>query len=75
MTATVRLDTALEKTLNSLSDKLHKKRSDIIRDAIAFYAKNIENSKKEKILEAVKKTKKSDKIEYESIEGTLSDGI
>ena len=75
MTATVRLDDKLEKTLETLSKSLHKKKSDIIREAIAFYAKNIENSKRNRILNAVKKTKDADKIEGKVWEGTLSDGI
>jgi len=75
MTATVRLDDKLEKILNKLSESLHKKKSDVIREAISFYAKNIENSKKNKILSAVKKTKHADRAEYASFEGTLSDGI
>lgn len=75
MTATVRLDKALEKTLDTLSIKLHKKKSDIIRDAITFYAKNIAKNKKNKIRIAVDKTKDADKRLYDDIEGTMNDGI
>ena len=75
MTATVRLDTNLEEKLNNLSERLHKKKSDVIRDAISFYYLNIENTKKNRMLNAVNKVKDSDKKEYESFEGTLSDGI
>jgi predicted DNA-binding protein len=75
MTATVRLDNALEHTLNTLSKKLHKKKSDVIRDAITFYANSIEKNKKHKLLLAIEKTKEADKCVNESIEGTLSDGI
>jgi len=75
MIATVRLDNALEKTLETLSSKLHKKKSDIIREAITFYADNIDKNKKNKLLLAVKKTKNADKRIYEEMEGTLNDGI
>jgi len=75
MTASVRLDATLEKTLNTLSKKLHKKKSDVIREAITFYAKNIEKNKKNKLLLAISKTKDADKCINESLEGTLSDGI
>lgn len=75
MTATVRLDEALEKTLDTLSIKLHKKKSDIIRDAITFYAKNIAKNKRNKIRIAVDKTKDADKRLYDNIEGTMNDGI
>ena len=46
MTATVRLDANLEEKLDNLSHTLHKKKSDVIRDAISFYYSNIENTKK-----------------------------
>ena len=75
MTATVRLDEKLEETLENLSNRLHKKKSDVIREAIAFYANNINKSKKQKILLAVKKTKNADKVIYDEMEGTLNDGI
>ena len=75
MTATVRLDDNLEEKLNNLSLTLHKKKSDVIRDAISFYFLSIKNSKKNRMLNAVNKVKDYDKKEYTSLEGTLSDGI
>ncbi|MCT7628687.1 ribbon-helix-helix protein, CopG family [Aliarcobacter butzleri] len=75
MVATVRLDENLEKTLDNISKTLDKKRSDIIREAISFYAKSIENSKKSRILNAIEKTKKSDKKLYDDFESTINDSI
>lgn len=75
MTATVRLDKTLEEKLDFISQSLHKKKSDIIRDAISFYADSIENSKKSRILKAVAKTKDADKAENDQLEGTLYDGL
>jgi predicted transcriptional regulator len=75
MTATVRLDAVLENQLNRLSVVLHKKKSDIIRDAISFYAINIEKDKKSRILQAIEKTKDIDKNEFDDFQGTLDDGI
>jgi predicted transcriptional regulator len=75
MTATVRLDDTLELTLSRLSTTLHKKKSDVIRDAISFYAKNIEKEKRSRILSAVEKTKYIDKDEFNIFESTLNDGI
>jgi len=75
MTATVRLDSTLEDTLNNLSTMLHKKKSDVIREAISFYAKNIEQNKKSRILNAVSKTKNIDKKEFNDFESTVNDGI
>lgn len=75
MTATVRLDKSLEEKLDFISQTLHKKKSDIIRDAISYYAQSIENSKKNRILKAVAKTKEADCAENGAFEGTLYDGL
>ena len=75
MTATIRLDNALENTLNKLTDILHKKKSDIIREAISFYAQNVEKQRKLRILCAVNKTKDIDHKEFQDFEGVLNDAI
>ena len=75
MTATVRLDDGLEDKLSRLSTILNKKKSDIIRDAISFYANNIEKDKKSRILKAIEKTKDIDKNEFNDFEGTFNDGL
>ncbi len=75
MTVSVRLDDVLEDTLNRLSTVLHKKKSDVIREAISYYAKSVDQDKKSRILRAVEKTKHIDEKEYQYFEGTLDDGI
>ena len=75
MVATVRLDDNLENTLNRVSKILHKKKSDVIRDAITFYAQNIEENKKSRILSAVEKTKNKHKKEFKDFEDISDDGI
>ena len=75
MVATVRLDENLENTLNRVSKILHKKKSDVIRDAITFYAQNIEENKKSRILSAVEKTKNIDKKEFKDFEDISDDGL
>ncbi len=70
MTATVRLDKSLEEKLDFISQTLHKKKSDIIRDAISYYAGMLENSQKNRMSKAVAKTKDADKVENELFEGT-----
>lgn len=75
MTATVRLDEALELKLERIAKTLRKKKSDVIRDAIDFYASSVESEKKSRILLAVEKTKEADKALYKEVEGTLSDGL
>ena len=75
MVATVRLDDNLENTLNRVSKILHKKKSDVIRDTITFYAQNIEENKKSRILSAVEKTKNIDKKEFRDFEDISDDGL
>ncbi len=75
MTATVRLNDALSKTLDRLSESTGKKKSEIIREAIVYYSQRVERSKKRKLLDAVAKVKQADKKEIASLEGTLGDGI
>lgn len=75
MTATVRLDESLEEKLNNLTKQLHKKKSDVIREAISFYAKNVENRQKSRMLRAIEKTKKADKELYYAFEETIDDAL
>ena len=75
MTATVRLNDDFTKKLENLSNILHKKKSDIIRDAITFYAKSIENSQSNKIKNAIQKTKQVDLKLNREFESTLDDNI
>ena len=75
MTATVRLDDVLEHKLEQLSISLHKKKSDVIREAILYYANSFESSKKKKMLRAVAKTLHADKEEAKLFEETLHDGL
>lgn len=75
MTATVRLDEALEIKLERIAKTLRKKKSDVIRDAIEYYATSVESEKKSRILLAVEKTKEADKALYKDVVGTLNDGL
>ena len=75
MVATVRLDDNLNITLNKLTSILNKKKSVIIREAINYYAKNINKKQKSRIINAIEKTKDIDKEEFLNFEGTLDDGI
>ena len=53
MVATVRLNSEIENTLLELSNILQKRKSDVIRDAIEFYAKSVQKNKKARILNAI----------------------
>ena len=75
MTATVRLDDNLEEKLKNLAKTLHKRKSDVIRDAINFYASSVEKDQKSRILSAVEKTKDADKKLSDTYEGTISDAL
>jgi predicted DNA-binding protein len=57
MIATVRLDENLENTLNRVSKILDKKKSEVIREAIIFYSQKVEQNKKNRLLNAIEKTK------------------
>ena len=75
MIATVRLDEKLENTLNRVSKILDKKKSEVIREAIIFYSQKVEQNKKNRLLNAIEKTKDIDKKYFEDFEGTTNDGF
>ena len=78
MIATVRLDENLENTLNRVSKILDKKKSEVIREAIIFYSQKVEQNKKNRLLNAIEKTKDIDKKyfeDFEDFEGTTNDGF
>jgi predicted transcriptional regulator len=75
MVTTVRLDENVEKELNELVSSLNKKRSEIIREAIYYYAKNIKKAKKSRIQNAITKSKDADYRLYKEFEGILDESI
>jgi len=75
MIATVRLDEDHESKLKKVAEILHKKKSDVLRDALDFYADHILNEKKRRILDAVAKVKAADALESEALEDTIDDGL
>ena len=75
MVATVRLNSELEEILNSISQRFHKRKSDVIREAIRFYAKNLETTQKSRMQKAMAKTAQRDFSEYKELEDSLDDGL
>jgi len=75
MLATVRLNDELTELLTSITERFHKKKSDVIREAIKFYAKELEKTQSTRMQNAMKKTAKSDFDEYKTLEETLHDGL
>jgi predicted transcriptional regulator len=75
MLATVRLNDELSELLTSITERFHKKKSDVIREAIRFYATELEKNQKTRMQKAMQKTAKSDFKEYKILEDTLNDGL
>lgn len=75
MIATIELSKNLENTLARISKKLHKEENDVIKEAIVFYANSIESPKKNKLKQAIEKTKDIDKKEFYDFVGTQNDGL
>ena len=75
MLATVRLNDELAELLTSLTKQFHKKKSDVIREAIRFYAQELEKNHKSRMQKAMDKTAAADFHEYERLEETLNDGL
>ena len=75
MVATVRLNDELEELLNSISKRFHKKKSDVIREAIRFYAQDLQKNQKTRMQKAMSKTMKEDYKVYKELEDGLSDGL
>jgi Arc/MetJ-type ribon-helix-helix transcriptional regulator len=75
MLATVRLNSEMEDILTSLTQRFHKKKSDVIREAIRFYADELNKNQKTRMQNAMQKTAKSDFSEYKILEESLNDGL
>jgi predicted DNA-binding protein len=75
MVTTVRLDEKSEHELNRLVNTLNKKKSEIIREAISFYATNIEKAKKERMRRAIGKSKEADFKLYKEFEDILDESL
>ena len=75
MLATVRLNDELTELLTSITERLHKKKSDVIREAIKLYAKELDKNQSTRMQNAMKKTAQSDFDEYKILENTLNDGL
>ena len=75
MLATVRLNSEMEEILTSITERFHKKKSDVIREAIRFYADELNKNQKTRMQNAMQKTAKSDFVEYKILEESLNDGF
>ncbi len=75
MVTTVRLDERREKMLKEIAQKLHRKKSEIIREAIDFYAEHVLVERRKRMESAVKKVGNADAREAAELEGTLDDGL
>ncbi len=75
MITTVRLDEERNDKLSKIAELLHKKKSDILREALDHYAEYILEEKKAKFKKTIDKVKQADLQEYKTYEGTIDDGL
>jgi len=75
MVTTVRLDEKRERILKEMTERLHKRKSEVLREALDFYAAHVLNTRKQRLLDAVEKVYEADIEEMEKWEGTLDDGL
>ena len=75
MVATVRLDERHEQLLNEVADKLHKKKSEILREALDYYAQHILDAKRRRIRESALRIRNAERNEMDIWEETIDDGL
>ncbi len=63
----------LEEMIFNLSNMLHKKQTEIIEEALLLYYQT--KTKKDRLLNAINKTKEIDKKEFRDFEDTIDDGL
>ena len=63
----------LEEMIFNLSNILHKKQTEIIEEALLLYYQT--ETKKNRLLNAINKTKDIDKKEFTDFEDTIDDGL
>ena len=61
--------------MKKVAEVLHKKKSDVLRDALDYYADHVLNEKKRRILKAVAKVQAADASESAAFEATINDGL
>ncbi len=75
MTTTVRFDEKRVEILEKMTTMLHKKKSEVIREALDYYAAHVLNSRDRRIAEAVKKVAEADAKEMKIWDETVDDGL
>ena len=58
-----------------MSKRFHRKKSDVIREAISYYAESLEKNQRNRIERAISKTGASDFKEYKKLEDTLDESL
>ena len=75
MTTTVRFDEKRLEILEKMTTILHKKRSEVIREALDYYAAHVLRSRDRRIAEAVKRVAEADAEEMKIWDETVDDGL
>ena len=73
MATTVRLDKQQEEKLAKVANVLHKKKSEVLRDALDYYAEYVISQKKVHFKKIVDKVKEADFEAYKTYEGMIDD--
>ena len=75
MATTGRLDKLLEEKLVKIADVLHKKKSEVLQDALDYYAEYVISQKKVHFKKIVDKVKEADFEAYKTYEGMIDDAF
>jgi len=75
MVTTVRLDQSQEEKLAEIAALLHKKKSEVLRDALDYYAEYVLSRKKAYFKKIIDKVKEADLEAYKTYEGTIDDAL
>ena len=73
MATIVRLNKFQEEKLAEIADVLHKKKSEVLQDALDYYAEYIISQKKVHFKKIVDKVKEADFEVYKTYEGMIDD--
>lgn len=75
MVTTVRFDEKRAKTLERMTTLLHKKKSEVIREALDYYAAHILQNRESRIAKAARKVAEADTEEMKIWDTTVDDGL
>ncbi len=75
MAAIVQLDEPHEELLNKVAKTLQKKKSEVVKEALDYYAQHVLDTKSRRLRQAALRVKDAEKEEAILWEGTFGDGL